>query len=68
MRIINVYGSLFYVAGSALMDRQETRTDLVTYDKAGVLKHATGVLAEHRALSVPFMLSPTPVIDREIGA
>ena len=50
------------------MDIQETRTDLVTYDKAEVLKHPTGVRAEHSALSVPFMLSPTPVIDREVGA
>jgi hypothetical protein len=50
------------------MDLQETRTDLVTYDKAEVLKHPTGVLAEHSALSVPFMLSPTPVIDRDVGA
>ena len=68
IRIINVYGRLLYVAESALMDTQETRTDLVTYNKAEVLKHPSGVLAEHSPLSVPFMLSPTPVIDREVGA
>jgi len=63
-----VYRTLLFVAVCALMDIQETRTDLVTYDKAEVLKHPTGVRAEHSALSVPFMLSPTPVIDREVGA
>jgi len=68
IRIINVYARLLYVAKSALMDMQNTRTDLVTYDKAEVPKHPTRVLAEHSALSVPFMLSPTPVIDREVGA
>jgi hypothetical protein len=50
--IINVYGRLLYVAESALMDMEKTRTNLVTYDKAEVLKHPTGVHAvQARCLS-----------------